>query len=145
MRVYSLVCMYFGGIHAGIQAGHGNTELAEKYRRVGVNPETDMLAAQNVNYHLWASTHKTVIVKNGGMCSQLHDVKRHLELTDWHNPYPWACFYEEKGAVSMDTTALTCVSVILPDSVYNTPERYSSDNSVEWHLFQMFCNKPNAV
>lgn len=141
MRAFSLNCMYLSGIHAGIQTAHSHDELTIKYI-INDLPKKDHVIQQRTTLLDWMLNHKTIIVKNGGMCSDLYKVLGFLMLNDNRIIYPWAAFYEEPGAVSLHEPALTNITIVLPENVYGEPEKYSSDK-VEWHLFQMFCNVPN--
>jgi hypothetical protein len=61
----------------------------------------------------WATDHKTTILLNGGMQSDLRDIISHFQKQD--NPYPWEYFRESHDALN---AALTNVSIVLPEKIY---------------------------
>lgn len=67
----------------------------------------------------WAVNHKTIIVLNGGYQSNLENINTFL-LEHHNTKYPSAWFREEYEALN---TALTCVGIILDDTVYESPVR----------------------
>jgi hypothetical protein len=99
MRAYFFTNMYLSSIQHGIQSLHCLQEINTKYQN-----ESSILTD-------WAENHKTVIVLNGGPSEKLHAIKHLFE--DDNNTYPWGYFIEP----SIDN-ALTCVGIILPESMY---------------------------
>lgn len=106
MRAYFFQNFYLQGIHAGIQSQHTTAEMFVKY-------------ANQPNYNKvlfdWAANHKTTIVLNGGMQSDLLKIEYLLE----YSQFPWASFREEQDALN---GALTNVGVIVPEYVYTAPK-----------------------
>ena len=111
MRCYHLNNFYLGGIHAGIQSAHAQHELALKYWD-NTNFETvEGLEARN-SYFNWAQNHKTIIVLNAGMQSDLLNWEFFLS----HNhKYAWAAFREAEEALN---GTLTNIGLVLPSRMY---------------------------
>lgn len=107
MRCYHFQNMYLAGVQAGIQTAHTQHELAIKY----MEQSSDNLARQT--YIDWAKNHKTIILLNGGMQSNLQELKSFFESQD--NCYPWSCFHESEEALA---GALTNLGIVLPFSIY---------------------------
>lgn len=110
MRCYHLCNFYLAGIQAGIQSAHTQHELAMKYTGVNVNRGVSLA---KVSYHDWATHHKTMILLNGGMASDLLDVESML-IPNVH-PYAWAAFREEEAALN---NAITNIGIVLPKKIY---------------------------
>lgn len=100
MRLYSFQNMYFAGIHAGIQTAHSIAEMFIKY---------PLQSIPHIALESWASDHKTIIVKNGGMAGDLRNLITLLEHDD--NQLAWSPFYESEYAAD---GCLTNVSVVVP-------------------------------
>lgn len=110
MRCYHLNNFYMGGIHAGIQTAHAQHELALKY----IAPwKSHNIPPAGHDYVTWADEHKTIIVLNGGMQSDLQSV---LELLDGtQHDYAYAPFHESNDALN---GALTNIGIVLPPRMY---------------------------
>ena len=109
MRCYHINNFYLAGIHAGIQSAHAQHELAIKY----LGDYSDATPQAKENYLTWAKLHKTIIVLNGGMQSDLISFKKLLETPE--NPYAWSAFHESEEALN---GALTNLGLVLPESMY---------------------------
>lgn len=110
MRCYHFSYFYLSPIQQGIQAAHAQMEMFVKYQPSSTEPH---LHNQLID---WAQNHKTMICLNAGMQSMVEAI--HETMSDENNMHPWACFYEEAGAVSPVET-LTNVCVVLPEKIYN--------------------------
>ena len=113
MRCYTFGNFYFSSIQQGIQAAHSQMELFNKYiphnfndNRVADIPQIDMLWD-------WSNNHKTTICLNGGMNSDLENIKDFFSRED--NPYPWSAFYESEEAMA---GILSNVCIVLPERIY---------------------------
>lgn len=110
LRAYFFQNFYLQGIHAGIQTAHTIAEMGYEYLPAlgcGVYGGGCGIFAD------WAKDHKTVIVLNGGMQSDLEKIYEHLSKQDF---YPYGKFHEEQAALN---GALTNVGIVLPDTVFN--------------------------
>lgn len=95
-------CHYMlSSIQQGIQHGHCGDEMSLKYRHKRDNM-----------YWEWLRNHKTVNVRNGGDSNKLKEIMQLFNSPE--NKYPWGYFKEDSSL----ECALTCVSVVLPDSVF---------------------------
>jgi hypothetical protein len=109
-------------IQQGIQSLHGSTELFVKYE------DNSKDYKQRNTLFEWAHNYKTVICLNGGMDSDLQDIKLLLSSSD--NPYAWAHFNEAPSAMN---GMLTNVAIILPDFIYNTA---SNIRAKKWKIIE---------
>lgn len=110
LRAYFFQNFYLQGIHAGIQTAHTVAEMSVKYSGYAKTEETELTKHM---YGDWARDHKTIIVLNGGMQSDLELIADHLRKNE--NPYPWDLFREDKDALN---GALTNVGIVLPEKVF---------------------------
>lgn len=104
MRAYFFQNFYLQGIHAGIQSAHTLAEMSL----------LDWDAEIYEVYRVWAASHKTIIVLNGGTqvdLEEIYSLCAKMRL-------PYAKFHEEHGALN---GALTNVGIILPEVIYNSP------------------------
>jgi hypothetical protein len=112
MRAYFFVNMHISGIHAGIQAGHANSDLLVKYSPVDKNGNPQITGiGQSAMAWAWARNHKTYIILNGGNSDSMYALRRHLESIQ--NPYPWT-YFKEPGLANV----ITAICIILPESIY---------------------------
>jgi len=109
MRCYHINNFYLSGIHAGIQSAHAQHELAIKY----LDNAAQTISEARTQYLDWAKHHKTIVVLNGGMQSDLMSFRDLLEVPE--NPYAWLDFYESEEALN---GALTNLAVVLPEHMY---------------------------
>lgn len=109
MRCYHINNFYLAGIHAGIQSAHAQHEMAIKY----LDDYSGASSQAKADYLSWAKLHKTIIVLNGGMQSDLQSFKELLENSD--NPYAWSAFHESEESLN---GALTNLGLVLPESMY---------------------------
>ena len=65
-------------------------------------------------YSEWANNHKTMIFLNGGNQNQLLDLE-HI-ISNEYDQYPFASFNEDIASLN---GCLTCIGIILPETVYN--------------------------
>ena len=107
MRCYHFQNMYLAGVQAGVQTNHVYEKLAIKY---AVQKEDDYTRE---TYAEWAMNYKTIIRLDGGMHSNLVELKSLLESPD--NCYPWSYFNESEEALA---GAMTNVGIILPFYIY---------------------------
>lgn len=112
MRCYHLCNFYLAGIHAGIQSGHAQHELAIKYLTNDSPTEPHLVAAED-GYREWAENHKTMVLLNGGMAKDLLEFECFLQSKD--HGYAWAAFREEEAAIN---GAITNVAIVLPKKMY---------------------------
>lgn len=107
LRLYSFVNFYLSARQGGIQTGHASVRLLRKYAKLG---EAWSYKLDMVND--WADNHETYIVLNGG---PMTGVKGALDIIE-KCEYPFSPFYESGEALG---GILTCVAVVLPETVYN--------------------------
>lgn len=114
MRCYHLNNFYCQNIMAGIQSAHAQHELMLKYLDpLNEEAKSPYHQPQIHSYLEWARNHKTIIVLNAGMQSDLQSWVEFLApLT---HPYAWARFHEAEEALN---GALTNVAVVLPERIY---------------------------
>ena len=120
-RAYFFNNMYLSSIQQGIQAAHAVTEMAMKYYP-DLNGETD--EADEMFYD-WATTHKTMILLNGGYAENLHDLYNFIQtgnanapietIDNGACPFPYAKFHESDAAMD---GMLTSVGIVLPAKIY---------------------------
>lgn len=110
MRIYHFGNFYMSSIQQGIQAAHAQMEMFVKYNNYGEEEHqaTGMLFE-------WARNHQTMICLNGGMDTNLQDIKRLMAQPE--NPYPWSSFNESGEAMNH---MLTNVAIVLPERIYET-------------------------
>jgi len=99
--------MYLAGVQAGVQTNHVQEKLAIKY----ADQKEDDYTRET--YAEWAMNYKTIIRLDGGMHSNLVELKSLLESPD--NCYPWSYFNESEEALA---GAMTNVGIILPFYIY---------------------------
>lgn len=99
--------MYLTGVQAGVQTNHVQEKLAIKY----ADQKEDDYTRET--YAEWAMNYKTIIRLDGGMHSNLVELKSLLESPD--NCYPWSYFNESEEALA---GAMTNVGIILPFYIY---------------------------
>ena len=109
LRAYFFQNMYLSSIQAGIQSQHTTAEMFVKYENIDCNcwEACDCFQPMNMLYD-WARHHKTTIVLNGGMQSDLQEVLSLLQQKD--NPFPFSFFKEAEYSLN---GALTNVGIIL--------------------------------
>lgn len=112
-RCYHINNFYLSGIHAGIQSAHAQHELAMKYLVDPAYAESVHHAPAKAGYLEWAQNHKTIIVLNGGMQSNLEEWAAFL--TAGLHPFAWAKFNEAEEALN---GALTNIALVLPERIY---------------------------
>ena len=97
---------YLSSIQQGIQAHHACTEMFRKYIK-------DSKKSNKRAKMIWDWTkHPTVYLLNGGAQEDLFE---HIDYFDnKENPYPWAFFREETGAIN---SALTSVAILVPEFI----------------------------
>jgi hypothetical protein len=119
LRLYSFVNFYLTkSIQAGIQTGHCAVDLVRKY---------DVLNTVHKQIvHDWADNHKTFIILNGGDMDSMINTVKIIEKLD----YPHCIFHESRSALD---GILTCVSVVLPETVFAARE--VADNSPRGTLY----------
>lgn len=114
-RCYHLNNMYLAAVHAGLQSAHAQHELAIKYLDSSESlAETPIHEPAKAGYLEWAKNHKTIIVLNGGMQSNL--LEWETMLASAPHPYAWASFRESEEALN---GALTNIALVLPEKIYS--------------------------
>ena len=129
MRAYFLTNMYLSSIQHGIQAAHCLQEINTKYKG-----GTD----QALTLFDWAEDHKTMYVLNGGTSEQMHEILNFFRHES--NNLPWHYFHEP----SLDN-ALTCIGIIVPEEIYNRPDKGWYDLTFEGELSQLLRSKRFAT
>lgn len=91
----------------------------------GPSPQRDVL-------YSWANDHKTMIVLNGGDSLSLSELYNELLPVATSLNLPTSMFYEDERSLN---SALTCVGVIVPSSVYEldltNPQELVNSTAVE--------------
>ena len=121
MRAYFLTNMYLSSIQNGIQSAHCLQEINNQYSNNDILKE-------------WADKHKTMYVLNGGTSTQMYEIYKFF--THESNNLPWHYFHEP----SLDN-ALTCIGIIVPEDIYNRPDKGWSDLTFEGELSQLLRSK----
>lgn len=96
---YSFVNMYISGIHAGIQTAHALVELGLSF------------GSTSRVYKQWASTDKTLIIKNGRGSNEMTQMKRDIAGACYTLDIPCATFVEPDA-----DNLLTAIVFIVPQS-----------------------------
>ena len=109
MRAYFFCNFYLSSIQQGIQSAHCMHEMFTKYRDVNTEPQTSVL-------YDWANNHKTMIVLNGGDSQSIAELYELLAPLAKEGFFPFAKFSEDERSLN---NALTCVGVVLPESIYD--------------------------
>lgn len=107
MRLYTFSNFYLSSIQQGIQSAHCLHDMFLTYR------DTDNKADGTL--YEWAEHHKTMIVLNGGDSLSLQELYDELSVLAHKRFYPYGKFSEDTRSLN---NALTCVGVVLPESVY---------------------------
>ena len=114
LRLYSFVNFYLNSISQGIQTAHLVHDLFLKYESNS--------APKNV-LHDWANNHKTIIVLNGGMNSDILAKAEQLLDLGVALGLPQAYFREDSNSLG---DLMTCCGIVCPSWVYDaksfTPE-----------------------
>ena len=105
MRAYFFGNFYLSSIQQGIQAAHVVGDMFVK--------SIDESSPAVRDLWDWAENHKTMILLNGGMASDL--LSTECVFQSEANPYAWASFREEEAALN---NSLTSVGIILPAKIY---------------------------
>jgi hypothetical protein len=109
MRLYSFVnALYMREVQWGIQTAHCLEDMHQKYTEI---PEKQAIITD------WARNHKTMILLDGGNNRALGDIMH--SFTKNIKTYPWAFFSEDIASLN---NAMTCVTIILPENIYNLKE-----------------------
>ena len=121
MRLYTFCNFYLSSIQQGIQSAHCLHEMFIKYDDVTYNPfnkalnwNDNELSSKEV-LHGWAANHKTMIVLNGGDSLSLSGILAKIQILASACNLPYTSFCEDERSLN---NALTCVGIILPESVY---------------------------
>lgn len=108
MRLYSFTNMYLSSIQCGLQTAHLVGELFSYYCLKNDKPQTKML-------YEWSNKHRTICILNGGNCKELTQIHQILYQTAYTLDYPFSYFKEDRESLN---EAITCVGIIIPESVY---------------------------
>jgi len=107
MRAYFFCNFYLSSIQQGIQSAHCLHELFVKYP---INhDEASALLWE------WATSHKTMIVLNGGNSADLNNMVVSLEKLANEAQIPFTSFSEDEQSLNR---AITCVGMVLPERLY---------------------------
>lgn len=105
--------MYLSPIQQGIQTAHAVHDMFVKYGSGMFQSDI-----RGVSYGLltdWAESHKTIIVLNGGNSLILEQSYDRIAKAADKVGFPYVKFHEDDQSLN---GALTCVGVVLPESVY---------------------------
>jgi len=111
MRLYTFCNYYLSSIQQGIQSAHVVHELFNKYRNEFSTGH--IKHDQDQQLVAWSSSHKTMVVLNGGNAETLRELHQFMDVEE--NTFAWNCFFED--AQSLDSS-MTCVGIILPERIY---------------------------
>lgn len=125
MRFYSFTNYYLSSIQLGIQSAHALGEMFNRY------PFGDSPVGRTLRE--WSANHKTMVLLNGGNSAALRDLW--TLLSDPRNTkYPVSKFSEDEASLD---GALTCVAIILPESLYEAkwmaPGTAGNENGYWWY------------
>jgi hypothetical protein len=111
-RLYSFVNFYLNSISQGIQTAHAVHEMFMKY-----NPLYGGVSAEASRLYEWAKNHKTIIVLNGGMNSDIVSKKMFFETEGKKLtfPTPFAHFQEDEQSLG---GVITCVAAVISNDIY---------------------------
>lgn len=121
----TFVCMYAGGIHAGIQHSHSVVELLNEW------PTHKWVKH-------WRAHDKIVDVRHAGYQENILHIYKYVRdlnavLLDKRLPqYPVSLFRESKAALAESATA---VSIIVPHAVYDRAEWMYLGNEAPANIF----------
>jgi hypothetical protein len=124
LRAYSFNNFYLSGIHAGIQSAHSHDEMTIKY----LLKESDNYIISRSFFKKWIKNHKTMVVVNAGMQSDLINLLDFLtEHEGKDNIYPFAYFKEADDALN---GTLTNISMVLPKKIFGYKDEILSGLSI---------------
>lgn len=115
LRLYSFCNFYLSSIQQGIQTAHLVQELNNKYLDA-TSPKKTML-------YDWGQFHKTIIVLNGGIASDIENTYSQLEQYCEGNTIPFAKFHEDQKSLS---GTMTCCGLIVPDELYESVDFFTA-------------------
>lgn len=115
LRLYTFVNFYLSSIQQGIQSAHLVHELFLKY------PTEEAGFGTGEMLWDWAKNHKTMIVLNGGMNSDIHEIFYTMEQLDHTRAgvMPFACFHEDEKSLG---SVMTSVAVVVPQQFYDAKQ-----------------------
>jgi hypothetical protein len=117
MRYYGFGNFYLRSIQQGIQAFHGLHDMFNHYDRFRYHDVGTPLRQAYDTLQDWSHNHKTMLLKNGGMADDLHDLFQFLETG--HGKFPFVAFHEEKASLNH---ALTHVGIVVPNYIWETAD-----------------------
>jgi len=137
-RLYSFVNFYINSIGQGIQTQHVAAELTNKY--VYQHGHGRQESAKFLKD--WSLHHKTTIVLNGGINSDLIELYNFLFICDeeghglWFDQelvyLPFANFHEDEASLG---GIITAVGIVLPEEIYDAvPKRQAEQIAGEFVL-----------
>lgn len=147
MRAYFFGNFYLSSIQQGIQAGHCLGEMVVGYGCKPITPPYFEFR-QNVEIHApqanmlatFLASHKTFILLNGGMQSDLQELAMFFKRgeLDYDNMFPYGYFNEEKDALN---ESMTCVGIVLPKRIYEFADLLKKDDGVLRHEIESQFNR----
>lgn len=119
LRLYTCVNFYLSSIQQGIQSAHVVSDLFTEY-------STKTKPGRTLN--TWAKKHKTMIVLNGGMNSDLEADVQALYDIGVEETFALTHFEEEPAALGRAQTATkgqtTAWGIVLPDTIFEARAEY---------------------
>lgn len=119
MRAYFWCNYYLSSIQQGIQSAHCLAEMM-----ITTEP-----GHKQTQLHDWATNYKTLIVLNGGNSAQLAELFNDIQNFGVLLNLPVAKFSEDEQSLN---SALTCVGMIVPESVYGLSDDPNSEDPLNW-------------
>jgi hypothetical protein len=119
-RAYFFGNFYLSSIQQGIQAAHC---MAEMFLHYGIKDYYNQFTVMGI----WANYDKTMICLNGGEATNLENIYNEIIPIAHILELPFAKFKEDSGL----NNALTCVGIIVPDTIYDLKFPNSEFNSME--------------
>jgi hypothetical protein len=118
MRFYGFGNYYLSSLQQGLQSAHTIADMFVKYEpekidALSTKPKDVALVEASDLLYLWAESHKTMVLLNGGNSADLKSLYEFLDCDE--NPYPFVKFHEDEQSLCC---ALTYVGIVLPAKIY---------------------------
>lgn len=114
LRLYSFVNYYLSDLQRGLQTAHLVAELFVDYASEPIGSATDSILKG------WGENDKTIIILNGGNCSDLINIFCRLQTKA--GDYPCNVFQEDEASLGRATT---CAGIIFPEFTKQDVEDYA--------------------